>query len=283
MSHPEIERLRLTAGGQTIGHLALGRDRTGAAPVVLIHSSAVGSGQWRDVMPLLDHPGPLHAIDLHGYGETSPWTHPGPVDHGAEAALVAALIDHLGAPAHVVGHSFGALIGLRVARDHGDRVAGLVALEPVTFGLLPDRRDDAMVAALRDGFEGALARADGGDMAGFMTHLVDYWNRPGFWDGLSDRQREKQLALAGKVHREVASAMADRTPLESWTAIAAPVRLMGARGTTAAAKAVLEILHAARPDWPLDWLPDCGHMAPLTHPATTARFLNAALKGQTTP
>ena len=57
-----------------------------------------------------------------------------------------ALLETLGGPAHLVGHSYGAYVALLVARSVPSQVRSLALYEPVAFGVL-DAVEDA--AAMR--------------------------------------------------------------------------------------------------------------------------------------
>ncbi|HEY7072970.1 MAG TPA: alpha/beta hydrolase [Acidimicrobiales bacterium] len=143
-------------------------------PVVLLHSAAFE--RWYD---------PL-APELGGYAVLRYTRRPPPAEDGgyaplslaADAATCVQLLDHVGWPAaHAVGHSYGALLALQVARDAPARVASLALLEPairnvpsapeVLASLGPAiaayRRGD--IPAAVDGFCQSVAGAD------YRTHL----------------------------------------------------------------------------------------------------------------
>jgi pimeloyl-ACP methyl ester carboxylesterase len=101
-------------------------------PVVLVHATAFVS--WYD---------PLVAR-LPGYATLRyrRWLRPSegggyrPLSAADDAAACARLMDHVGWPAaHVVGHSYGALVGLQMALDHPERVASVALLEPAARGV----------------------------------------------------------------------------------------------------------------------------------------------------
>ena len=55
-----------------------------------------------------------------------------------DAALCARLLTHLGIERpHVVGHSYGGLVALELARDHGVEPRSVALIEPASVGLLP--------------------------------------------------------------------------------------------------------------------------------------------------
>nr|WP_145545439.1 alpha/beta hydrolase [Variovorax boronicumulans] len=104
--------------------------RPGRPTVVLLHGFPELAYSWRHQIAALAAAGyGVLAPDLRGYGET-----------GAQGALedyrmqnlaldVTGLLDALGiARAVVVGHDFGGALAWTLARDHADRVLGVVSL-----------------------------------------------------------------------------------------------------------------------------------------------------------
>ena len=104
-------------------HLTLMGDRL-AEPVVFLHGFPELAESWRDVMATAAGGGFFAvAPDLRGYGGTSrPATG---YDIQTLAADVVALIDHVGAPVHLVGHDWGGAIAYEVSASFPDRVRTL--------------------------------------------------------------------------------------------------------------------------------------------------------------
>ncbi len=122
-------------------------------PVVLVHSSSFVS--W--YAPLVDHLAELAVLRYtrhlrrDGTGSFRPRT---VLD---DAAVCASLIEHVGWPtAHVVGHSYGALVGLELAKEWPARVRSVSLLEPAARGVSSSER---VVAALQP----VIAAYRGGD------------------------------------------------------------------------------------------------------------------------
>ncbi|MBA2955827.1 alpha/beta fold hydrolase [Nocardioides sp. MAH-18] len=98
-------------------------------PVVLLHGFPERSSTWRDVVPRLHAAGlRTYALDQRGYS-------PGARPRGRRsyrmhhlAGDVAALIEQIGQPVHLVGHDWGAAVGWAVAGRFGDRVLTYTAL-----------------------------------------------------------------------------------------------------------------------------------------------------------
>jgi pimeloyl-ACP methyl ester carboxylesterase len=102
----------------------------GSGPrVVLVHGSvANGRATWGSVLRLAER-FELVVLDRPGF---PPHPEPETVDFEEHARLVA---DVLEPPAHLVGHSYGAVISLLAAALRPDRVRSLVVAEPPAFGV----------------------------------------------------------------------------------------------------------------------------------------------------
>src|SRR5262245_8317904 len=88
----------------------------GSGPaVVLLHSSASGNRQWRRLSDELKSRYRLIAVNLFGYGATTPWAGKEELTLGDAANLVVAVADHVDEPAALVGHSLGAAVALEAA------------------------------------------------------------------------------------------------------------------------------------------------------------------------
>jgi pimeloyl-ACP methyl ester carboxylesterase len=125
--------------------------RLGSGPsVVLVHGSVVGAKRtWRHQLALAEH-WTLCLPNRPGFG-TSPPLPRG--DFESEAPLIAEL---LGGGAHLVGHSYGAVIALYAAALRPDAVRSLTVSEP---GCLRVAAGDPLVDAQISGGELLYARA----------------------------------------------------------------------------------------------------------------------------
>ena len=97
------------------------------APVVMVHCMLA---RHESLLPLAAAIGG-HAtlFDLPGHGRSPDWD--GAQDYQTQAvAWAAACCD---GPAHLIGHSFGATVALRLAVDRPDLVSRLTLIEPVYF------------------------------------------------------------------------------------------------------------------------------------------------------
>ncbi|GAA1735711.1 alpha/beta hydrolase [Luedemannella helvata] len=136
-----------------LGEVTLRVRHGGAGPaVLLVHGHPRTGATWHRVAPALAAAGLSVVVpDMRGYGASSA---PPPLpDHAqqskrAVAGDLAALMSHLGHERFAVaGHDRGCYVALRLALDHRDRVAGLVAMDGIPISEALDRCDARFASA----------------------------------------------------------------------------------------------------------------------------------------
>ncbi|MEU9485647.1 alpha/beta fold hydrolase [Streptomyces decoyicus] len=117
-----------------------GPSRATATPLVLIHGWGADLHDWDATVAYFRTRRRVIALDLRGHGSSGP----SPSDYRPTtlASDVVRLLDERGvdAPAVLVGHSLGAVVASVVAAEAGDRVAGLLVLDPA-YGRPEGHRD----------------------------------------------------------------------------------------------------------------------------------------------
>jgi pimeloyl-ACP methyl ester carboxylesterase len=122
----------------------------GNAVCVLIHGFGEGAYVWNEFAAKLAPFYRIFAIDLRGHGE-SDWDSAGQYGVRIDLADVIHCIETIGLDrVHVVGHSLGGSIGIRLAVACPDRVRGLVVVD---FG--PDLNREGSVRVQSDFIESA--------------------------------------------------------------------------------------------------------------------------------
>lgn len=186
-----------------------------------------------------------------------------------DAAAVLAAVPDGSSPVHVVAHSYGALVALRVIRELGDRVASVFFYEPVTYSVLRGTAVDAAAAAELKRFVDEpwfLEDEERGGRTEWQEAFIDYWNKPGSWSRMPDGLREMSLALGWKMFQEVRAVFHEEAPTEGWS-LSMPTTVAIGERTTAMSRAMTKALAAGRPNVSVVEMPGLGHMAPLTHSA----------------
>lgn len=107
--------------------------RKGDGPtVVLLHGFGADAKSWQPFMEQLDSSYELLIADLPGHGNSFMGLGDTPID-AILSAVVEAVRKQSEGPVHLVGHSFGGLLALRWALEHGN-VASLSLLAPAGLG-----------------------------------------------------------------------------------------------------------------------------------------------------
>ncbi|HWB81692.1 MAG TPA: alpha/beta hydrolase [Nannocystaceae bacterium] len=236
-------------------------DRGTGVPVVLVHSGGMSARQWRKLVDRLAATHRVVAPDLIGSGENPPWPADAPFHFEQDSTELAAIIDALGEPAHLVGHSYGGLLAAIHARRHPTSIRSLALYDPVAFGVLQDEPDvDALLADASALVDDAI----GGSEAWF-ERFVDWWNGNGTWTSMPPPARAPFLRVGRKVYLEVKSLVADRTAAPAYAAIRVPTLLLTGTRTPLAERRVVQRLATAIPDARIVEIPEAGHMGPITH------------------
>ena len=240
-------------------------DGTGE-PVVLIHSSVSANRQWRALTETLKDRYRVLAINLFGYGETTPWPAAAPQSLYAQAQLVLALCEGLGARVHLVGHSFGGSVALKAASLLGSRVGRLVLLEPNPFYLLEQNgRTQAFLEArgLRDHVKcfGAL-----GEWDKVAERFAEYWLGDGSWNTMPEKRRAVFAEMLPPNFHEWDAVMDERTTVAEYQALTAKTLLVSDPATRLSIREIVAIFAQACPHWSFRTIPEGGHMAPLLRP-----------------
>ncbi|MGE5318597.1 MAG: alpha/beta fold hydrolase [Hyphomicrobiaceae bacterium] len=235
-------------------------------PVVLIHSSVSGNRQWRALTEALKDNYRVLAVNLFGYGETTPWSGSAPQSLYAQAQLILALCEELGTPVHIVGHSFGGSVALKAAALLGSRVGSLILLEPNPFYLLKQNgRSEAYLESrsLRDHVKcyGAL-----GDWPKVAERFADYWLGNGAWSSMPEKRRAAFAELLAPNFYEWDAVMEEESTIDDWKNLTSRTLVVSDAATRLPIREIVALFAKACPHWTFHTVPDGGHMAPLTRP-----------------
>lgn len=242
--------------------------------VICLHSSGSTGGQWAALRAKLEPEYDVMTPDLHGHGA-------GPAWHGfeddivaADAASIARLAESASGAVHLVGHSYGGAIALRVALYHPESVASVVAYEPVVFRVLFDyfgrRRPASEVIELARETRRSLRT---GNAVGAACGFVDYWGGEGAWQTLTAAQQDALAKRMRVVAAHFAALANDAPRLSDYRSLAAPVLLLAGSEMRAPVRRIGELLHFSLPRATVRTLPAMGHRGPQTHPDIVAQHV----------
>lgn len=256
-----------------------------APAVISLHSSASSPRQWSALAQTLGSAYRVTAPALIGYGDAPEWHYQRPLSLDDEAEQIERLIDAEPDGVHLVGHSFGGAVALRLAQRNPGKVRSLALYEPVLFSLLNDEASDrpgpppsmAEVNSVRI----AIRRSLSSGLGTFAARLfVEYWSGPGAWDTLELRRQEAITERMRKVDAEFDAVNCNQIRLDDFRSIRVPVLLLQGERTRRPARHIAELLASAIPGVTREVVRGAGHMGPMTHAAAVNARFGAHLDAQ---
>jgi pimeloyl-ACP methyl ester carboxylesterase len=234
-------------------------------PAVFLHSSGMSGDQWRRTAEAARKAGYRTVVpDFIGSGRSPAWPDGKPFHFDRDVELVSRMLDAIGQPARLVGHSYGGFIALQAALRDPARVSGLVLYDPVAFGVLDsmadtDARADLAAVNLRWGESVAAHEA-------WLEGFVDFWGGPNAWSRLREEARAEFRRVGFIVFEEVRTLMSDATAASVYrAALRVPTLVVGGELSPIPAKRVVARLAEAIERAEVATLAGAGHMGPLTH------------------
>ncbi len=245
-------------------------------PVVLLHSSASSSAQWRDTMADMAPVFRVLAPDFPGYGKSACWSGTAPRTLATDSGIVAAIADDCREPIHLVGHSYGGAVALWYAMRHPATVKSLTLIEPVAFNVLRfggrgrrflfDEINEVATTVVN-----ALSR---GDHFSGMAHFIDYWNGRGTWDQLPHERQEVLAAQIENIAQEFSAVFDDPRSTDAYEDLQVPTQIIRGDQSRVPAMSVAASLARAIPSAALQTIEGAGHMLPLTHKASIKQAIS---------
>lgn len=236
--------------------------------VLLLHCTGGSSAQWKQIATRLEADHQVIAVDLHGHGDSDPWPGQRPLSLADEAAAALTALAVVAGPVHLVGHSYGGAVALKLALLQPDRVRSLTLIEPVSFHLLREQGEADHALFLEIGRVGlAVSQATGnGDYHAGLARFVDYWNPPGTWEAMPPGRRAQLARMIGTVALNFWATMTDPMCARDLAAVRAPTQVLSGDASTRVARRVSQLVADAIPGARMHCIEGAGHMLPLTHP-----------------
>lgn len=235
--------------------------------VVLLHSSMASKSQWRTLMESMRGTHRLIAIDLHGYGESAMPESGGRHTLLDEVRLVQSKLAQVLAPGerfHLVGHSFGGGVALRLAHANPDRVRSLTLFEPTAFHLLePDHPALGDVCAIAHATQLGVIEGQRDEATGMF---IDFWSGKGAYAALPPARQALLASLLDKVPLDFQALIDDPLRVADYGRMAVAACLIAGSDSPPCAHAVVSVLAACLANAETHEV-DAGHMAPVSHPA----------------
>lgn len=247
----------------------------GTGPNVLcLHSSLGSSKQWSNLCGGLCENYRIIATDLYGHGKSPEWEASKKYTLAEEVALIDPVLGDLDGPVHLVGHSYGAALALKVALCYPERIKSMTLYEPVWFSAL-FRQAPTSPAALeiQNVVSNMYREHQAGKSQAAARRFVDYWSGDGAWECFTEEQHASMTTKVPALLRGFEALVDDPALLSDFAVLEIPTLYMYGSKSPRSTREVAQILSATLPQAELYRLEGFDHMAPITHASLVNRFV----------
>ena len=251
--------------------------------IVCLHSCLGSSRQWCGLIDRLEDSFCLNAIDLYGYGKGPQWDLNKPFSLQDEIKPVAKLLDTLNGPIHLVGHSYGAAVALKVAEQFSHRVRSITVYEPVLFTLLFAAGQSYRSASeIFRVVEDMQQDYQVGNAAEATRRFIDYWSGDGAWNRFTPEVQASMSARVGMVLVNFEALLSEQNLFATLRDLDLPTLCLYGDESPATTIDIANILGELMPDISLQRLSGLGHMGPLTHGEIVNRHIERFIQSRST-
>lgn len=249
-------------------------DGGGSRKTFLLHCTMAHSGAWKGVITRLSDICDMVAMDLPAHGRSGAWDR-STTWQTQSTGMAVELLEKIGAPADLIGHSFGATVALRIAVERPDLVRSLTLIDPVFFSAAKDagRQEFTDHMNLHHDFHDLL---EAKDYRGAAKKFSEMWEGGIPWDDLPEGVRtyqEERIMMIPAGGESLLGEGPDYIPLSRLAAITVPVLLIEGEKTDPVISAVQETLDRVLPDSQRVVIKGAGHMVPISHSGKTAEAI----------
>ncbi len=247
----------------------------GPEGALCLHCALGHSGFWAGYEPLLGDRLTMRAFDMPMHGKSAGIEMKGDVHD--QVTDIAANLLHDGD--HVIGHSFGATVALRLAQLYPDRIKTVTLIEPVLFcaaRLISEQSFDAH-------FEQASKSAEkfyAGEAYEAARMFTSIWGGGRPWDKTPEPVRQTMARQMAFVFGSNPTLMDDRAGLLKPDGLARakmPILMLRGSETAPVIRDIHLALAQALPDARDQVIDGAGHMAPMSHTNEVAVAIRALL------
>lgn len=246
----------------------------GEGPALLLLPGSFGTGSgWKAVTDRLARHYRIVTTSLLGYGATAERRPLGNATMRQQTEVIDRILERIGEPAHVVGHSFGGLTALAHAIEGTIKPASLILVEANPPGLLKTSGEADLYAMFGAMTQDYFAEFEAG-RSDAARHVIDFYGGEGTFAAFPAKVRDYVMKTTPANIRDWSSGTPFEPPLSAYHQIVVPTLVVRGGESHPAMMRIAEILAKTIPHGRLETVPGGGHFLPATHPAELARLLD---------
>ncbi len=246
----------------------------GAGPTLLfLPGSYSNHAAWKGVQKALKGSYRMISTSLPGYGGSKEVRDDAVCDMSLMSNFVADVVNHVGEPVHLIGHSYGGTVTYAAALSRKVPLLSLITFEgnPV-YSQLGDVEFSWMIDMLDmvQQFEGAFA-SDDPDAAGI---IIDYWSQPGVFRSMPDQFQDYCRSTASTNILDWRSVAGFTPYFSEYAAIDMPCTVVRGEFANQAIVDITDGVSREIPDSSLHVVKGSGHFLISTHPEDCAKIID---------
>ncbi len=247
---------------------------TGDGPAVLfVPGSFSTPAAWSGMQKRLPQDYRFIATSICGYGGTDETRSLGDLDMAHEVRVVEAVVRHVGAPVHLVGHSFGGTVALAAALAGNIELLSIATFEANPVALIRERGRADIFRATQEMSRAFEAAYDGGerDAAG---RIIDFWGGAGSFAAMPDAVQDYCRATTFANVLDWRTAFAFEATLADYAGLNIPVLLVRGGLANEAMVEITDGLAASLPDVHMSVVDGASHFLITSHAEQCAVLLS---------
>ncbi|MCP5087830.1 MAG: alpha/beta hydrolase [Rhodobacteraceae bacterium] len=234
-------------------------------PIVFVHGSCGGGGQWKSLAAELSRSYRCISLDLFGSGASEAWPLSRKWAPNDDERAINAVLDRLAEPAHLVAHSGGGHFSYPILKSRRDQILSLSLFEPTFFHLLL-QENNPLFSWPKSVSEEYRAAIEDGNLDQAMAIFVDGWaQKKGVWAGFPDAAKNMMKQGAHRLYHEALFPWIEEPACRDLAALNLPVLLFKGTETVPSMHRICEIVRGCLPNCRYVEIQGAGHMSPFTH------------------
>lgn len=246
--------------------------------IVFVPGSFSTGASWRAISAPLSESHRTISTSLCGYGKTTERRRSGGFNIDHEMDVLEAVLARVGAPAHIVAHSFGAYVALYLTLCRSPKVLSLTLLEPVMFNLLDFDHEAELKSQVDAMTSQYMADWKNGDRQA-VRHVIDFYGGVGTFDAYPPVIQDKVIACTDTNVLDWQSPYATSFSATDLARLDVPTVVVCGSTSHEAMKRCNQLLVQHLPQAQLKILDGANHFMIVTHPSDVGRVIQDHIRG----
>ncbi len=253
--------------------------------IICLHSGFSTTRVWSNLMSRLsaNHSVTATVSSYNAYAEQIHSDNANLLEN--QASQITEAIARQNSKVHLIAHSFGAAVALRIAQNRPENLASLVLMEPLANHLLrqsdpDDNQRYREICEISADLSGAVRR---GDYWSGMNQLVNEWSGKNIWYQFDAHRKLELVNAFERIPVELLASMNNKSTIADLNHVKVPTLILCGTGSPEPFRRMSCLLNEAIETAHLLTIADAGHLQLLTHQFEIAKHIHQHFDRLATP